>query len=127
MKVYIVETYSGDDHSIQGVFDTPELAHAYIKCFVQENRCTEILITKMDMNYPESYMEKGFKSFRVFMHKNGTISATEWIPKPYGNGTKLGLNTRSMVVTCFAKDEEQAIAKAEEIRKQVVGDGIWCD
>ena len=132
MKVYIVETYSGDDHVIEGVFDTQELADAYMECFNQDDRYGGILVTEMELNAHESYIKEGNKIFYVLMNKNGTVVTTRWLSSAYdtdmdNNGTHMWIDKKSLALTCFAKDEEHAIAKAEEIRKQIIWDGIWCD
>ena len=129
MKVYVVISVSGKDSVVEGVFSSRELAEMVIGSM--ESIMDSVYIEERMIDNNEDKIREGLKPYYILMDKDGLVVASKrwelFSKKRDVMGLRVEYSRNFITVACFAKDYGHAEGIAEEIRKQIIWDGIWCD
>ena len=129
MKVYVVISVSGKDSVVEGVFSSRELAEMVIGSM--ESIMDSVYIEERMIDNNEDKIREGLKPYYILMDKDGLVVASKrwelFSKKRDVMGLRVEYSRNFITVACFAKDYGHAEGIAEEIRKQAIRDGIWCD
>ena len=127
--IYVVTSGSYSDYGIDAIFDTKELAQAFIDSFRQGGFNGFNDIDKWDLNPNESELKAHRKAFNLRMNKEGNIQSVENSNSAYGHKEGLNIsftiNAEWMNVYCYADDEAHAIKIANEKRTQILALNRW--
>ena len=126
--IYVVTRGSYSDYGIKAIFNTKELAQAYIDSFKYDSY-NEMSIEEWDLNPNSKELKKGRKPYFVRMDKAGIATEYNHVDSSYGfnGGTVISftLDKQSMNCYCWAKDEKHAIKIANEKRVQFIALDRW--
>jgi len=128
-KLYVVTSGSYSDYGIDAIFDTKELAQAFIDSFKSGGRNNFNEIDEWVLNPNEIDLKSCLKPFIVTMDKEGcahTVKPSD-LPLGHGQGVDISftINADWMTVYCYADDETCAIKTANDIRKHVLALNQW--
>jgi len=136
-KLYVVTRGEYSDYCISAIFDSKELAQAYIEKFsIFENRHYFNGFNEIEefvLNPQEEHLLTNRKPFMVEMRRNGDVgSVLEEVEFNYPNYDGLvefiGYAhdpDRTMRIVVFANDEKHAIKIANEKRGQIIAMNKW--
>jgi len=127
--IYVVTSGSYSDYGIDAIFDTKELAQAFIDSFSKGGFNDFNDIDKWELNPNEAELKAHRKAFNLRMNKEGNIQSVEQSNSAYSHKNGLGIsftiNADWMNVYCYADDETHAIKIANEKRTQILALNRW--
>lgn len=131
-EIYIVTTGSHDDYAIDKIFDSLELAEAYVASF-KPWRFASFRISKREINKFEAEIMLGFKPYFVKVLKNGKVLEVEHAEHPHGftdapasvEFYNHGNGKTDILVHIFAESKKDAIEKTQKIREAILEAGTW--
>lgn len=129
-KIYIVTSGEYSDYGINGVFETKELAQAYIEMLGNpKGWSSEMQVEEHDLNPYKNYIKEGLKPFLIFIHKNGNVTKAEIAQYGLKPSTTISFsyNKSQMIVFCWAKDKQHAIKIANEKRAKIIALNQWAN
>ena len=128
-QVFIVTAGDYSDYHICAVFETKELAEAYIKAFSDRNYFG---IEEYELN--STAPQNGLKAYFVRMTRQGeveSVKAEDGDYGFYGRGEVAQVlktnGVNKLFVHCFARDEAHAIKIAGEKRREFIISGELTD
>ena len=127
--IYVVTSGSYSDYGIDAIFDTKELAQAFIDSFRHDGFSDFNDIEKWELNPNEAELKAHRKAFRLTMNKEGNIQSVENSNSSYGHKEGLTIsftaNSEWLNVYCYADDERHAVKIANEKRTQILALNRW--
>ena len=127
--VYVVTSGSYSGYGIDSIFDSKELAQAYIDSFKKERYNEFNGIEEWELNPYESDLKAGRNAYFLRMDKDGNIKDLSHSDSTYGHrgGSSISfVHTKDwMNVYCFANNTIHAIKIANEKRIQILALNKW--
>lgn len=124
-KIYVVT--SGDYDGICGIFNSEELAQAFIDGF-EKRRYEEFSIEEHKLNPYKNEITKGFFAFFVKIQKDGVCVEVYKSDSAYGFNGGIDYDfdiNNEMFCHVFAKDDKHAIKIANEKRTELIALNKW--
>lgn len=122
-KVYIVTTGRYSDYSIIAVFDSMELAQAFIDSNDFGSDINDI--EEYELNPNKTDLAAGRKGFEIEMNKDGTTICCNMNRSYSHKPNNIYFRFNLMCLDCYADDDQHAIKIANEKRVQILALNRW--